>query len=196
MSSDSNCCAQFSLYVKTSTHRSAGASRRALQQPASERLSERPHRRSPPLCFDQGCVQRAAQLAALQASKRTGMTQRRLHSTSTCQTSRAPTRACFPPSPTRHRRSSLPFAALRAQAMWMEAHGLSLVQGVLVLPSSAATPSPGEPSTRVKCGEAPGRFRSARIESAAPAHADEAARGSLFSRRSPLPTRRVHVLRP
>ncbi len=57
------------------------------------------------------------------------MTQRRFHSAATCQTSRAFIRACFPPSPTRHCRSSFPFAALRAQAMWIEAHGLSLVQG-------------------------------------------------------------------
>jgi len=101
--------ARSSQYVKTSTPQSAGTSRKVLQQPATERLSERPCRRSPPLCFDQGRVERAARLAALQASKRTGMPQRRLHSTATCQTSRASIRACFPPSPTRHRRSSLPF---------------------------------------------------------------------------------------
>jgi hypothetical protein len=100
-------------------------------KPPPERLSKRPGRRSPPLRFDQRRVQRAVQVAALQTSKRTGMTQRRFHSSATCQTSRASIRACFPPRPTRHCRSSLPFAALRAQAMWIEAHGLSLVQGAL-----------------------------------------------------------------
>jgi len=106
-------------------------------QPSTERLSERPARRSPRPCCDQGRVQGALRLPALQASKRTGIGQRRLHSTATCQTARASVGACFPPSPTRHRRSSLPFAALRSQATWIEAHRLSLVQGVLVTSSPA-----------------------------------------------------------
>lgn len=93
--------------------RLAAASARVLQQPPADLFNERPRRRSPPLCFNQERVKRAARLAALQASKRTGMKQSRLHSTAACQTSRASIRACFPPRPTRHRRRSFhspPFA--------------------------------------------------------------------------------------